>query len=101
MPVGATTSSERPVRERSFTRHQSRSCKTPGPIRNATRVRANATLPGLRVTVPAVKIGYGRVSTRGQEPELDHHLVAGDSFGTPGPCLTRSSASKQRGACVP
>lgn len=40
-----------------------------------SRVRGNVTLSGVRVTVRPMKIGYGRVSTRDQNPAAQHDAL--------------------------
>lgn len=50
--------------------------RSPGGICNACRVRTNVTLSGVRDTVRTMRVGYGRVPTRDQNPS---------------PCATRSS----------
>src|SRR5260370_41312281 len=47
----------------------------PGRICNATRVRRYATPSGVRVTVLGLKIGYGRVSTRDQNPDAQRDAL--------------------------
>src|SRR5260370_33643249 len=55
--------------------HTARSDIGPGRICNATRVRRYATPSGVRVTVLGMKIGYGRVSTRDQNPDAQRDAL--------------------------
>jgi predicted site-specific integrase-resolvase len=55
--------------------HQDREDIAAGRICNATRVRSYVTLSGVCVTVPGVKIGYGRVSTQDQNPDAQRDVL--------------------------
>src|SRR5438876_753654 len=67
------------TRKRRFLLHTDCDDIGPGRICNATRVRRYVTPSGVRVTVLGMKIGYGRVSTRDQNPDaqLDTLTAAG------------------------
>src|SRR5260370_36907719 len=63
------------TRKRRFLLHTDRDDIGPGRICNATRVRRYATPSGVRVTVLGMKIGYGRVSTRDQNPDAQRDAL--------------------------
>src|SRR6266699_2631877 len=63
------------TRKRRFLLHTDRDDIGPGRICNATRVRRYVTPSGVRVTVLGMKIGYGRVSTRDQNPDAQRDAL--------------------------
>ncbi|MGV7852515.1 recombinase family protein, partial [Mycobacterium kansasii] len=63
-------------RNRSLARQSQRLAVCAGWVCNACRVRANVTLSGVGDTVRAMRIGYGRVSTRDQRPEAQRDALA-------------------------
>jgi len=63
------------MHERSFALHPNGANLCPRSVCNATRVRAFVKLSGVRVTVHIMRIGYGRVSTRDQNPDAQHDAL--------------------------
>ncbi|WP_236722398.1 recombinase family protein [Mycobacterium avium] len=62
--------------KRSLARQSSGERVCAGRVCNACRVRANVMLSGVGDTVRVMRIGYGRVSTRDQRPEVQRDALA-------------------------